>query len=126
MPEDKMPEITMKGGSTPLVNDTALANRLSVPLKDLLGQDNVVTEFPPSTGSEDVHLLKGPHDDVPFTFLVVGVADPEVFARAIEEGKALPYSAHNPNFVVDLKAIPVGTEVATVSMLELLGQTAAN
>lgn len=120
MPEDKMPEITMKGGSTPLVNNEALAERLSVPLKDLLGENNVVTEFPPATGSEDVHLLKGPHTDVPFMFLVVGVADPEVFAEAIEAGKDLPYSAHNPNFIVDLEAIPVGTEVATVSMLELL------
>jgi hippurate hydrolase len=125
MPEDKMPEITMKGGSTPLVNDDALARRLAVPLKDLLGQGNVVTEFPPATGSEDVHLLKGPHDDVPFTFLIVGVADPEVFARAIEQGKDLPYSAHNPNFIVDLAAIPVGTEVATVSMLELLDAPSA-
>jgi len=125
MPEDMMPEITMKGGSTPLVNDLELSRRLAVPLKDLLGERNVVTDFPPATGSEDVHLLKGPHVDVPFTFLVVGVADPEVFAQAVEAGRGLPYSAHNPNFVVDLEAIPVGTKVATVSMLELLGSGAA-
>jgi len=125
MPEDMMPEITMKGGSTPLVNDLELSRRLAVPLKDLLGERNVVTDFPPATGSEDVHLLKGPHVDVPFTFLVVGVADPEVFAEAVEAGRGLPYSAHNPNFVVDLEAIPVGTKVATVSMLELLGSGAA-
>lgn len=121
MPEDKMPEITMKGSSTPLVNDPQLAERLAGPLKPLLGEENVVTEFPPATGSEDVHLLKGPHKDVPFTFLIVGVADPEVFNESVKSGKGMPYSAHNPNFVVDLKAIPVGTEVATVSMLELLG-----
>lgn len=125
MPEDMMPEITMKGGSTPLVNDLELSRRLAVPLKDLLGERNVVSDFPPATGSEDVHLLKGPHVDVPFTFLVVGVADPEVFAEAVEAGRGLPYSAHNPNFVVDLEAIPVGTKVATVSMLELLGSGAA-
>jgi len=120
MPEDQLPVITLKGGSTPLVNDDALAARLARPLATLLGEENVVTEFPPATGSEDVHLLLGPHADVPFTFLIVGVADPEVFAAALEEGKSLPYSAHNPNFVVDLKAIPVGTNIATVSMLELL------
>lgn len=28
----------------------------------------------------------------------------------------MPYSAHNPNLVVDLKAIPVGTKVAVVSI----------
>ena len=32
----------------------------------------------------------------------------------------LPYALHNPNFVVDLSAIPVGASVATISMLELL------
>lgn len=122
MPEDQMPTITMKGGSTPLVNDAALAARLALPLKSLLGDDKVVTEFPPATGSEDVHLLLGPNTDVPFNFLIVGVADPEVFATARKEGKAMPYSAHNPNFVVDLKAIPLGTQVATVAMLELLAK----
>jgi hippurate hydrolase len=35
-----------------------------------------------------------------------------------------PFSGHNPNFVVDLSAIPLGTEIATVSMLDLL-QSAA-
>jgi hypothetical protein len=57
---------------------------------------------------------------VPFNFLIVGVADPVVFAAARKEGRTMPYSAHNPSFVVDLKAIPVGTKIATVSMLELL------
>lgn len=122
MPEDQLPVITMKGGSTPLVNDDALAQRLAVPLKELLGQDRVVTEFPPATGSEDVHLLIGPNVGVPFTYLIVGVADPDVFAAARKEGKAMPYSAHNPNFLVDLKAIPLGTEIATISMLELMAK----
>jgi amidohydrolase len=122
MPEDQLPVITMKGGSTPLVNDDALAKRLAVPLRELLGEKSVVTEFPPATGSEDVHLLRGSHTDIPFTFLIVGVADPKVFAAAQKPGQAmtLPYSAHNPNFVVDLKAIPVGTKIATVAMLDLL------
>lgn len=122
MPEDQLPVITMKGGSTPFVNTDALAKRLAVPLGDLLGSKMVVTTLPPSTGSEDVHLLLGPHTDVPFTFLIVGVADPEVFAAGLKQGKAMPYMAHNPNFMVDLKAIPLGTKVATVSMLDLLGK----
>jgi metal-dependent amidase/aminoacylase/carboxypeptidase family protein len=87
MPEDEMPVITMKGSSTPLVNDGELAARLAVPLKALLGDKNVVTALPPSTGSEDVHLLLGPHTDVPFTFLIVGVADPAVFAAARREAR---------------------------------------
>ena len=120
MPEDQMPVITMKGGSTPLVNDDALAKRLAVPLRGLLGDQSVVTEFPPATGSEDAHLLVGPHADVPFTYLIVGIADPAVFAAAQKEGKLVPYSSHNPNFLVDVTAIPLGAKVATVAMLELL------
>lgn len=122
MPEDQLPVITMKGGSTPLINDEALARRMSVPLRALLGDANVVTQLPPATGSEDVHLLLGDFTDVPFNFLIVGVADPEVFAAARREGLAMPYAAHNPKFVVDLAAIPVGTKIATVSMLELLAK----
>lgn len=122
MPEDQLPVITMKGGSTPLINDEALSARLATTLKAAFGDKSVATEFPAVTGSEDVHLLKGPHTDLPFTFMLVGVADPKVFAAAQRPGEpvTLPYSAHNPNFVVDLAAIPAGTSIATISMLELL------
>lgn len=101
MPEDQLPVITMKGGSTPLVNQKELADRLALSLKAAVGDEAVVTDFPPATGSEDVHLLVGPYKDTPF-----------------------PYSAHNPNFIVDLAAIPTGTKVATVAMLDLLGKSA--
>jgi hippurate hydrolase len=93
---------------------------MAVPLRTLLGEENVVTEFPPATGSGDVHMLLGSLTDVPFNFLIVGVADPDVFPAALAEGKTMPYSAHNPNFVVDLAAIPVGPRIATTAMLELL------
>jgi hippurate hydrolase len=122
MPEDQLPVITMKGGSTPLVNDEVLAARLAVPLKALLGDANVMTQLPPATGSEDAHLLLGPHKDVPFNYMIVGVADPAVYAAAKKAGKEVPYSLHNPDFVVDLAAIPVGAKVATVAMLELLAR----
>lgn len=122
MPEDQMPVITMKGSSTPLVNDEALATRMATTLKSVFGEKSVVTELPAVTGSEDVHLLKGPHTDVPFNFLFVGIADPKVFAAAQRPGEPMrvPYSGHNPNFVVDLSAIPMGTSIATIAMLDLL------
>jgi amidohydrolase len=122
MPEDQLPVITMKGGSTPLVNDEALAARLAVPLQALLGDANVMTQLPPATGSEDAHLLLGPHRDVSFNYMIVGVADPAVYAAAKKAGKEVPYSLHNPDFVVDLAAIPVGTKVATVAALELFSR----
>jgi hippurate hydrolase len=123
MPEDQLPVIiTMKGGSTPLVNETALASRLAMALEPVFGERSVITEFPPATGSEDIHLLKGPHADVPFDFLVVGVVEPKLFASVQKPGQPMqvPYAAHNPNFIVDLAAIPMGASIATISMLELL------
>jgi hippurate hydrolase len=124
IPDDQLPLITMKGGTTPLVNDEVLAKRLATPLIGLLGSANVVTELPPATGSEDIHLLLGPNTDVPLTFLLVGVADPKVFAAARKQGKPMPYASHNEDFVVDLKAIPVGAKIAAVAMMELLGKGA--
>jgi hippurate hydrolase len=124
MTGDQLPLITMKGGTTPMINDEVLAKRLATPLMGLLGSANVVTELPPATGSEDIHLLLGPNTDVPLTYLLVGVADPKVFAAARKQGKQLPYASHSQDFVVDLKAIPVGAKVAAVAMMELLGKGA--
>jgi hippurate hydrolase len=122
MPEDQIPVITMKGGSMPLVNDDALAARLATALKLVFGDKCVISEFPPATGSEDVHLLKGPHVDVPFNFLVVGVVDPKLFASVQKPGQPMqvPYAAHNPNFIVDLATIPMDSSIPTIAMLELL------
>lgn len=52
--------------------------------------------------------------------MFIGVADPVVFANAVKQGKPVPYIPHSPNYIVDLKALPVGAKVTTVSMLELL------
>ncbi|MFC0283419.1 amidohydrolase [Camelimonas abortus] len=118
------PALVMKGGSTPLVNDPKLAARLAESLRATLGDKAVLTDFPRATGSEDFHLLLGDHRDVPVNYAFVGVADPGVFTRAAREGRKLPYANHSPNFVVDLKAIPFGARVATLTVLELLARPA--
>jgi hippurate hydrolase len=120
MPEDQLPVITMGGGSTPLVNDAGLTDRLASTLGGVIGADNVVTAAPAVSGSEDCHLLKGPHHDVPLAYLMVGVADPQVYADGAAAGKLFPYSPHSPDYVVDLAAIPFGVKVAGNAMLELL------
>jgi metal-dependent amidase/aminoacylase/carboxypeptidase family protein len=121
MPEDQLPVITMRGGSTPLVNHERLAARLAGALGDVIGSGNVVTQLPAATASEDCHLLKGPYADVPLSYLLVGVADPKVCAEAFAAGKLFPYSPHSPDYVVDLAAIPFGAKIASYVMLELLG-----
>ncbi|MGH8509953.1 MAG: amidohydrolase, partial [Gammaproteobacteria bacterium] len=120
LPDDMMPTMTMKGASTPLINDASLIEQLNVPLKSLLGDKQVVTEFPPATGSEDAHLLTGDNAKIRVAYLNVGIAEPAVFAQARKEGKSVPFANHNGNYQVDLAAIPLGIKVATTSVLELL------
>jgi hippurate hydrolase len=54
------------------------------------------------------------------TYLLVGVADPQVYAQSAERGQLFPYTPHAPDYVVDLSAIPLGTKIAARAMLELL------
>lgn len=124
IPGAPAPVITMKGGATPLVNDKKLAERLAASLKTTIGDKAVITDVPRANGSEDFHHLLGAFTDVPLNYSFVGVADPAVFMKAVKAGKKFPYANHSPNFIVDLKAIPFGTRVATLSMLELLAKPA--
>lgn len=120
MGEDQLPEIIMKGGSSPLVNDPDLSEQIATSLGAVIGDDLVITNMPRVTGSEDVQMLKGPYPNLPFTYLLVGIADPDVYDAARARGEDFPYAPHNPNYLVDLSAIPYGTKVATYAMLGLL------
>jgi len=119
MPEDQLPTLTTKGGTTPMVNDEVVIDRINPQLANLVGANRLITDFPGTTGSEDVHLLKGDNQNIQFGFVFVGVAEPALFAQAQAEGKMVPFSNHNSNFQVDLNAIPFGTKVATVMVMEL-------
>ncbi len=120
LPDELMPEITLAASSTPLVNDPDLTARLAVALSGVLGEHNVITDLPAITGSEDCHLLKGPHHDIPLAYLMVGVADPQVYADAVARGRLFPYTPHSPDYVVDLAAIGSGARIASRAMLTLL------
>lgn len=123
MPENQLPTLTMKGSTTPLINDKALVDRLNPQLANLVGQKGLIEDFPATTASEDAHLLKGDNQDIQFDYAFVGIAEPALFAKAQSEGKTVPFSNHNANFQVDLNAIPLGTKVASTMVMELLGGT---
>ena len=122
LPEEQWPTMTFKGNSPPLVNDKAIVEKINPALTQLVGADKLIADLPATTGSEDVQLLKGDNADIPLDFGIIGVVDPEVFAQARAEGKVVPYSNHNPDFEVDLKAIPLGTKVVSVMTLEMFDQ----
>jgi hippurate hydrolase len=54
--------------------------------------------------------------------MYVGTAKPEHFQKAQAEGKLVPYSNHNPDYQVDLDAIPLGAKIGTLSAMELLAK----
>lgn len=118
--DDLRPQIVIKGGSLPLVNDPELAESMARSLASIIGDDNVVTDLPAATASEDVQILKGPYPDMPFNYLMVGIADPEVCAAARARGESAPFLPHSPHYIVDLAAIAYGAKVAAYAMLGLL------
>lgn len=118
---DRMPKRLMKGNAGPLVNDKALVARINPSLERLLGSGNVVGQFPAVMGSEDFQeVFKGL--DTPYAFMLVGVAPPDMFAKARAAGKPFPYANHNPDFFVDLAAIPIGAKVNAVAALAVLAK----
>ena len=117
-----MPTIVRKGYSSALVNDDDLMVRFAEQLVEhgLVDEGNMVTEFRPATGSEDVHMLVHGLDGTKVGFLGIGTAPPAMVEAANREGKDLPFSNHQGTFQVDLDAIPYGAKVASVVVLDLL------
>lgn len=117
MPEDRLPEMQIISEGTPLVNDEEIIEKINPPLVHLLGAENLILDMPPTTGSEDAHLLKGENEEILLDYAFIGIADPDLFEEAIAKGQSVPFSNHNPNFQVDLDAIPLGAKVVSVMTL---------
>ena len=120
LPEEKMPVMTMKGSSRPLINDEGLTARLSGMLASVLDERQIMTTAPATMASEDAHLLLANNTEVPVAYLFIGVADPLAFNKA---GNRPPYLPHNGDYLVELEAIPFGTQIATLAVLELLANS---
>jgi amidohydrolase len=119
--EDMLPTRLMKGSCGPMINDEALVTRINPSLEALMGKANVIEQFPAVMGSEDFQEAFTSLG-TPYAFMLVGVAPPEVFAEAHAAGKPFPYSNHNPDFFVDLAAIPIGAKVDAVAALSVLAK----
>jgi amidohydrolase len=121
MPADKMPTRVMKGNAGPLVNDKALVARANPSLEALMGKGKVIDNFPSVMGSEDFQEVFK-EVKVPYAFMLIGVAPQELYAKAQAAGRPFPYSNHNPDFFVDLAAIPIGAKVNSVAVLSVLAK----
>ena len=102
-----------------VVNDPALTQRLSAPLKRAFGDAVGPTE--PTSGSEDFGVY-GKAVGAPSVQLRIGASDPAEFAKAKQAG-TLPPGPHNAGFApVREPTIRAGVSALTVSVLELLGR----
>jgi metal-dependent amidase/aminoacylase/carboxypeptidase family protein len=119
--DDRLPTRTMKGTCGPMINDEALVTRINPSLEKLMGKANVIEQFPAVMGSEDFQEAFATLG-TPYAFILVGVAPPELFAQARAAGKPFPYSNHNPDFFVDLSALPIGAKVNAVAVLAVLAK----
>jgi hippurate hydrolase len=120
MPESKFPTTIRKGWSYPVSNPRDMADRINPVLRSMLGERNVIG-VPPAMGSEDFHHLVIDNEKKKYFFVDVGTAKPEHFRKAQQDGKPYPYANHNPDYQVDLDAIPLGAKVGAAMTLTMLG-----
>lgn len=117
LPKDLYPVIQYKQMVTPLKNDKALVDKINRALSKMLGPDKNLL-FPPVMGSEDFQHLVKDYPEVAYDYILFGVANPDLVAKANAEGKPFPFTNHNGNFQVDLAAIPLGAAFGAVALVE--------
>jgi metal-dependent amidase/aminoacylase/carboxypeptidase family protein len=119
LPADLYPKVLMKGKAYPLVNDSALSKKINTALSTVIPANRNITGFPAVMGSEDFHHLVIHNKKKVYDYMLVGIANPSLFMQAVKEGKMVPFNNHNSNFEIDLSAIPLGTMMGTIGLLEI-------
>ena len=115
--KEQYPTIKMKGSVYPLENNAVFTNKINVALSSLLAAENVIINLPSSMGSEDfAHLVLGNNKTV-YDFINVGIVNPDLFDKTIKDGKKNAFYYHAGNYLVDISAIPLGTEIGTTALL---------
>ncbi len=117
--KEMYPTIKMKGNVFPLENNAALTNKINAALAAVIAPDKIITNALPMMGSEDFHHLVRGNNKTVYDYIQVGTANPAAYAKAVQEGKRAPYFNHNGNYQVDLAAIPLGTVIGAVGLLEI-------
>ncbi|MEP7376444.1 MAG: amidohydrolase [Chitinophagaceae bacterium] len=119
LPKDMYPTIKMKSMVYPLVNNEAMVNKINSSLATVLVPEKIINNTPAVMGSEDFHHLVIHNKKAVYDFILVGTANPELVAKAAQEGKKYPFFIHNGNYQVDLSVIPLGTVIGATALLEL-------
>jgi hippurate hydrolase len=119
--EDMMPTLTQKGFASLIVNSEGpvLRARELMEAADFVpGQvkDEIMA------GSDDAFLLVDGFDDVQKAYYFIGIAEHEVFQESWDRDESFPFFVHEPYYAVDLEAIPAGTKMAALLVIDALSQ----
>jgi hippurate hydrolase len=118
----RLPEIEHPEATDAVVNDPALAKRLTAVLDTALGESNVET-IAPIMGSEDFSVFV--EQGIPGFYFVLGAANPEVFAKAKASGEILP-SNHSSLYAPDAPpSLRTGITAEVALLRNLLSSSAA-
>lgn len=117
--KEQYPTIKMKGYYSPLENNTALTNKINAALTPILKSESIMTTNLALMVAEDFQQLLIGVDKAEYNFIRVGVANPAIYDRAIQEGKKAAFFYHAGNYQVDLGAIPLGTEIGATALLTI-------
>ncbi len=96
-----------------------MTNRINAALGTVMPAENIIVNRPPVMFSEDFQNLIYGNKKMVSDYILVGIANQALFAKAISEGKTAPFNHHGGDFQVDISTIPWGTEIGAVSLLEL-------
>lgn len=121
LPEGLYPTLTMKGWAYPLDNSEQLTDVVVKGIKKLVPEEHIIREdrLPPIMASEDFHHLVMHNDKKEYCYVNVGIAHPDTYAKALQEGKSQPFSYHQGDYLVDIAAIPFGVKVAANALLSI-------
>jgi hippurate hydrolase len=116
------PTIKMKGKVFPLENDVEFTNKMNAALGQITPPEKIITNLPAFMGSEDFQHLVRDFEKTKCNYFMLGVANPDICAKAASEGKSAPFFMHGNNYQVDLRAIPLGTEIGTTALMAAFNQ----
>jgi hippurate hydrolase len=119
LPKELYPKITILGSVNAVVNNEGMVNKINTALTKVIDPNSIMSNKPAIMASEDFSLLCIENSKTVYDYIFVGIANIEMSTKAKQEGKEYPFIYHNGNFQVDLTAIPLGTAIGTIALLEM-------
>lgn len=122
VPEDRMPELTLREGFTPaLYNDPELTERMAALFRRTLGDAQVFRLAPEMIG-EDFSRYGRSEPPVPILMFRLGTTRAEVLSAARQGGPPVP-ALHSSRYQADVElSIRTGVAAMTAAALEMLGK----